>query len=76
MSKKSKYMYSIVFLGCRLVNEITYREFQKARQGTAEAPDLTDKEVEEGKRTKCPLRWTKGAIELKDMKYMNTVQYN
>ena len=40
-----------------------YREFQKARQGTAEAPDLTDKELEEGKRMKCPLWWTKGAIE-------------
>ena len=29
----------------------------------AEAPDLTDKELEEGKRTKCPLWWTKGVIE-------------
>ena len=29
----------------------------------AEAPDLTDKELEEGKRMKCLLQWTKGAIE-------------
>ena len=63
MLKKSKYMYSIVFLGCRLVKEIMLREFQKARQGMAEAPDLTDKELEEGKRMKCPLWWTKEAIE-------------
>ena len=26
-------------------------------------PDLTDKELEEEKSTKCPLRWTKGPIE-------------
>ena len=63
MLKKSKYMYSIVFFGCRLVKEIMYREFQKVRQGTAEAPDLTDKELEEGKKTKCPLQWTKEAME-------------
>ena len=30
----------------------------------AEAPDLTDKEFEEGKGMKCPLQWTKGAIEV------------
>ena len=63
MSKQPKYMYSIVYFGCRLVKEITYREFQKGRNAKAEAPDLMDKELKEGKSMKCLLQWTKGAIE-------------
>ena len=51
-----------IFFGSRLVKEITYREFQKVRQGKAEAPDPTNKQLEEGKRMKCPLWWTIEAL--------------
>ena len=65
MSKRSKICKVLVyFIGCfRLVKEITYREFQKHHKKRATAPDYTDEELKEGKSTKCPLRWTKGAIE-------------
>ena len=35
----------------------------KYKNKQATAPDYTDDELKEGKVTKCPLRWTKGAIE-------------
>ena len=35
----------------------------KYKNKRATAPDYTDDELKEGKVTKCPLRWTKGAIE-------------
>ena len=53
------------FLICfRLVWEITYREFQqvKARNHLA-APDLTDEQLEEGRKNVCPLRWQKKALD-------------
>ena len=35
----------------------------KYHKKRATAPDYTDDELKEGKVTKCPLWWTKGAIE-------------
>ena len=35
----------------------------KYKNKRATAPDYTDDELKEGKVTKCPLCWTKGAIE-------------
>ena len=35
----------------------------KYKNKRATAPDYTDDELKEGKVTKCPLHWTKGAIE-------------
>ena len=46
-----------------MVEEITYWEFQKHHGHTATALDYTEEEKKEGKETKCPLNWTKGAIE-------------
>ena len=48
---------------CRVMWEITYRECQKHATKTATAPDYTDEEIAEGKRTKCPLCLTKRVIE-------------
>ena len=53
------------FLICfRIVREITYREFQrvKARSHLA-APDLTDEQLQEGRKNVCPLRWQKKALD-------------
>ena len=55
-----KYIYFVYF---RLVREITFREHKKHFNKKATAPDLTEEELGEGKKNKCPLRWTKGAIE-------------
>ena len=55
-----KYMYFAYF---RLVREITFREHKKHFNKTATAPDLMEEELGQGKRNKCPLRWTKGAIK-------------
>ena len=35
----------------------------KYKNKRATAPDYTDQELAEGKVTKCPLRWTKGALK-------------
>ena len=35
----------------------------KYKNKRATAPDYTDEELAEGKVTKCPLHWTKGALE-------------
>ena len=54
-------------------------EFQKHHGHTATAPDYTDKEIEEGKGTKCPLCWMKGVIEALDKgaeAYMVTLMEN
>ena len=48
----------------RLVKEITYRKVMKYKNKRATAPDYTDEELKEGKVTKCPLHWTKGAIDV------------
>ena len=63
MSKLSKCMYSILYLFCRLVREITFRKSEKRVKRPAAGPDLTDQELKEGRLNKCPLRWMKGAIE-------------
>ena len=55
-----KYMYFVYF---RLVREIMFREHKKHFNKRATALDLTEEELGEGKRNKCPLCWMKGAIE-------------
>ena len=36
---------------------------EKHASRRAMAPDISEEELEEGKRNVCPLRWTKGALE-------------
>ena len=48
---------------CRLVREITWREVKKHANRRAAPPDLTDAQIEGGRRNVCPLRWTKGGLE-------------
>ena len=57
------YTYKTVVFCYRLVREITRREFKKRHLRPGDAPDLMEKELVEGQRNVCPLRWTKGAIE-------------
>ena len=69
MSKRSKIcklhvlLLYIVIRCFRLVKEITYRESQKYHRKRATAPDYMEEELAEGRKNKCPLCWTKGAIE-------------
>ena len=52
-----------VLFYCRLVKEITYREFMKAAGESATPPYVFDKKYKSGGFVQCPLRWTKGALE-------------
>ena len=57
-------MYFVHFIVCfRLVKEITYREALKYHKKRPTAPDYMEEELQVGRRNKCPLHWTKGAIE-------------
>ena len=62
MVRMSKQSIHVLFY-CRLVREITYREFMKAAGEAAKAPYVSDKQYKSGGFVKCPLRWTKGALE-------------
>ena len=48
---------------CRLVREISFREFNRLTKKPVEPPELTDRQLKKGELVKCPLRWTKGAID-------------
>ena len=58
-------MYFVHFIVCfRLVKEIMYREALKYHKKRLTAPNYMEEELETGRRNKCPLHWTKGAIEV------------
>ena len=43
---------------------MTYREFQQVKSRShLDAPDITDKELGEGRKNVCPLRWQKKALD-------------
>ena len=56
-------LYLHVFVYFRIVREVSFRVFQQAQGVTPEPPVITDEEYAAGGFVKCPVRWTKGAIE-------------
>ena len=62
MSKESKEILSYP-LCCRMVKEVSYREFHKQRDEDPEPPEISDRAYEAGSYIKCPLRWAREAIE-------------
>ena len=46
-----------------MVREVSYREFQKHHDDNPEPPVIIDRAYKAGSFIKCPLCWTKGAIE-------------
>ena len=66
MSKESKQLniYCNFYpLCCRMVREVSYREFMKHHDDDPEPPRISDKAYKAGSFIKCPLRWTQGAIK-------------
>ena len=57
------YMHFYLFFLHRLVKEITYREFQRYHGNHPSAPVISDVNYKSGMVVKCPMRWTKGALE-------------
>ena len=65
--------FNTTILNCRLVREISFREHARykgqmryrAPQPASkwDAPDIEERELQGGTANKCPLRWTKDAIE-------------
>ena len=56
-------MHFHLFFLYRLVKEITYREFETFYGRTPKPPIISDAAYASGTVVKCPLRWTKGALE-------------
>ena len=56
-------MHFYLFFLHRLVKEITYREFQRYHGNPPAVPVISDVDYESGTVVKCPMRWTKGALE-------------
>ena len=56
-------MHFYLFFLHRLTKEITYREFQRCHGNHPAAPVISDVDYESGTVVKCPMRWTKGALE-------------
>ena len=46
-----------------MVREVSYREFQKHHDINPEPPAISYKAYKVGSFIKCPLHWTRGAIE-------------
>ena len=65
-SKESQCKILYVFVTCRMVREVSYREWQRLKDKDVEPPQLTDAQLTKKKNpkfNKCPLRWAKGALE-------------
>ena len=60
--KESKEILSYP-LCCRMVKEVSYREYHKQHDEDPEPPEISDRAYEAGSLIKCPLRWAWGAIE-------------
>ena len=56
-------VYTVYFL-FRLVREITWWEWKRIHGKNPEAPDLTDKELQERKKNMCPLHWQRKALDV------------
>ena len=56
-------MHFYLFFLHRLIKEITYREFQRYHGKPPAAPVISDVNYESVMVVKCPMRWTKGALE-------------
>ena len=56
-------MHFHLFFLHRLVKEIMYREFQRYHGKPPTAPIISDVNYESGTVVKCPMRWTRGALE-------------
>ena len=56
-------MHFHLFFLHRLVKEIMYREFQRYHNKPITPPVITDQQYESGEGVKCPMKWTKGALE-------------
>ena len=66
-------MHFYLFFLHRLIKEIMYREFQRYHGNPPAAPVISDVDYVSGTVVKCPMRWTKGALEALDKaagKYM------
>ena len=48
---------------CRLIREITLREWARLKENDPEPPTLTDAELKKGKHNACPLWWQKKALD-------------
>ena len=46
-----------------MVREVLYREFQKHHDDDPKPPRISNQSYAAGSHVKCPLCWTKGAIE-------------
>ena len=56
-------MHFHLFFLYRLVKEITYREFERLHGRASSARIISDADYASGTVVKCPMRWTKGALE-------------
>ena len=56
-------MHFHLFFLYRLIKEITYREFERLHGRAPGAPIISDADYASGTVVKCPMRWTKGALE-------------
>ena len=56
-------MHFHLFFLHRLIKEITYREFHRYHGRSPTAPIVSDADYASGMIVKCPMRWTKGALE-------------
>ena len=56
-------MHFHLFFLYRLIKEITYREFKRLHGRAPGAPIISDADYASGRVVKCPMRWTKGALE-------------
>ena len=56
-------MHFHLFFLHRLIKEITYRKFQRYHGKPPTAPVISDADYASGTVVKCPVRWTKGALE-------------
>ena len=52
-----------IYFICRLVREISFREYNRVKGMPIEPPKLSAKELKSGEYVRCPLRWTRGAID-------------
>ena len=48
----------------RMVREITWQEWQRVKdRKTIDAPNLTDEQIQAGRKNVCPLCWQKKALD-------------
>ena len=55
--------YTCIYFICRLVREVSFREYNRIKGFPIEPPKLNAKQLKKGEYVRCPLRWTRGAID-------------